>query len=194
MSHPGGFVRGGNPWAGGADGAGDGQGPQPGQPVLVDIGRYASWTVSSAKHGNGVTCLCDGDEKTFWQSDGTQPHIIDLQFSTLVRVQSLGLLLDHTLDESYTPKRVVVRAGYSATDLRDVCTEELDEPKGWVWIPLGNGQPCGVTAAMLVQIAVLENHQNGRDSHIRGVKVLSPEGLSTRAFTTSGFSQHAGLR
>lgn len=35
--------------------------------------------------GNGVDLLRDGRSDTFWQSDGTQPHLINIQFQNKVR-------------------------------------------------------------------------------------------------------------
>jgi len=32
----------------------------------------------------------------------------------------------------------------------------------------------GVIKAFLVQISVLANHQNGKDTHLRGVKIFAP--------------------
>lgn len=32
----------------------------------------------------------------------------------------------------------------------------------------------GVVKAFLLQISVLANHQNGKDTHLRGVKILAP--------------------
>jgi anaphase-promoting complex subunit 10 len=34
---------------------------------LCEIGHLASWSVTSAKPGNGVELLRDGDPATFWQ-------------------------------------------------------------------------------------------------------------------------------
>ena len=45
-----------------------------------EIGGLAVWTVTSAKPGNGVDMLRDGREDTYWQSDGTQPHFVNIQF------------------------------------------------------------------------------------------------------------------
>lgn len=56
------------------------------------LGDRAIWSVSSAKSGSGVACLrfvfsfsCvltnrDNNLDTFWQSDGDQPHFINIQF------------------------------------------------------------------------------------------------------------------
>ena len=51
-----------------------------------EIGRLAVWSVTSAKPGNGVELLRDGREDTYWQSDGAQPHLVNVQFQKLVGV------------------------------------------------------------------------------------------------------------
>jgi anaphase-promoting complex subunit 10 len=43
-----------------------------------EIGDLAVWTLSSAKQGNGVDQLRDNNINTFWQSDGQQPHFINI--------------------------------------------------------------------------------------------------------------------
>jgi anaphase-promoting complex subunit 10 len=48
----------------------------------------------------------------------------------------VALLLDFKLDESYTPSKVAVRAGTTVHDLRELQAVELEEPAGWVDIPL----------------------------------------------------------
>jgi len=55
-----------------------------------EIGHLAVWTVTSAKPGNGVELLRDGSEDTYWQSDGTQPHLVDIQFQKKVHIQVRG--------------------------------------------------------------------------------------------------------
>lgn len=50
-----------------------------------DIGKLAVWSVTSAKPGNGVELLCDDRDDTYWQSDGSQPHLINIQFQKKVR-------------------------------------------------------------------------------------------------------------
>ena len=49
-----------------------------------EVGGLAVWTVTSAKPGNGVELLRDDREDTYWQSDGTQPHLINIQFQRKV--------------------------------------------------------------------------------------------------------------
>jgi anaphase-promoting complex subunit 10 len=52
-----------------------------------EIGDEAVWTLSSAKAGNGVEQLRDENTNTFWQSDGAQPHFVNIQFMKKTRVQ-----------------------------------------------------------------------------------------------------------
>ena len=49
-----------------------------------EIGNLAVWTVTSAKAGNGVDLLRDSREDTYWQSDGSQPHLVNIQFQKKV--------------------------------------------------------------------------------------------------------------
>lgn len=86
----------------------------------------------------------------------------------------VALSLDHRLDESYTPARLSVRAGGSQRDLKEVALAELQEPCGWVVVPLrppGGGRSL---SAYLLQLAVISNHQNGRDTHVREAKIYAP--------------------
>eukprot|EP00166_Cyanidium_caldarium_P005549 ctg_681.g354 len=103
---------------------------------LVEIGDEAAWSVSSAKAGNGVDMLRDGNTHTFYQSDGTQPHTITIQFQRRVKLCEIRLYLDYRLDESYTPSRLGVRLGSDAHDLREALTCTFTEPRGWVSIRL----------------------------------------------------------
>lgn len=56
---------------------------------LLSAARYA---VTSAKPGNGVELLRDGRDDTYWQSDGTQPHLINIQFQKKVHVSQVQRL------------------------------------------------------------------------------------------------------
>lgn len=44
----------------------------------------AVWSVTSAKPGNGVELLRDGRDDTYWQSDGAQPHLVNVAFQKKV--------------------------------------------------------------------------------------------------------------
>lgn len=69
--------------------------------------------------------------------------------------------------------RISVRVGSSFHDLQELEAVDLTEPTGWVHIATRDaaGHP---VRTFFVQIAVLSNHQNGRDTHLRQIKVHSP--------------------
>jgi anaphase-promoting complex subunit 10 len=169
------------------------------------------WTLSSAKIGNGVQQLRDGNLTTFWQSDGIAPHWINVQFSKRTRISRIALYLDEKIDESYTPAKIAVKIGNSLHDLQQVQVVELEKPQGWISIPLSlpvteeggeDGEGVYFVKAFMLQIAVLASHQLGRDTHIRQVKIFGPTLHETsclnstplRQFTTTEFSIHATLR
>ncbi|RKP21598.1 galactose-binding like protein [Rozella allomycis CSF55] len=103
-----------------------------------DIGDQAHWMLSSRKMGFGVENLRDDQVETFWQSDGNQPHLINIMFSRKTSVYALAVYLDYRQDESYTPQKILVRAGYTYHDLQDVCQKEFNEPCGWTLFPLSD--------------------------------------------------------
>lgn len=119
-----------------------------------------------------------------FRSDGPQPHLINIQFPRKTHIEELALFLNYKLDESYTPCKVVVKAGSHFHDLKDVKLVELDEPNGWIQIPLSRAPLSAPRTAdvarrvplraFLLQICILGNHQNGRDSHVRQVKIYGP--------------------
>ena len=156
----------------------------------------ASWTLSSAKPGNGIEQLVDGNPETFWQSDGSQPHAVTIQFYKKTKLTDLWILFNYKADESYTPLQLSVRIGSGYYDLQEKQVVDLREPDGWVRIPLALppadsdralvrqdhasirdksfGGACDFLRTFVLQIAVVANHQNGRDTHVRGIKVFGP--------------------
>lgn len=77
------------------------------------------------------------------------PHSSTLDCLSQVRLQSLAVYLDYKLDESYTPNKVSVSAGTSYDDLKHIKTIDMEEPSGWVTIPL---QIPGMRCAMLLAV------------------------------------------
>jgi anaphase-promoting complex subunit 10 len=139
-----------------------------------ELGEEAVWTISSAKPGNGVEQLRDNNTETYWQSDGLHPHTITIQFLRKVNVSDVCLFLDYTLDESYAPKKINIRSGTTLHDLVDICGVELTEPTGWIPLHLAPNDESGFLRTHLIQIQIISMHQNGRDTHIRQVKVFGP--------------------
>lgn len=77
-----------------------------------DISSQAVWTLSSCKSGYGVEHLIDNCLDTFWQSDGPQPHLVNMQFKQKTKVKDLCIYADYKQDESYTPSRIVIKVGF----------------------------------------------------------------------------------
>lgn len=167
-----------------------------------EIGDLAVWSVASAKPGNGVELLRDDDLGTFWQSDGAQPHVVNVQFQHKVELCEVALWCEYKMDESYTPSVVSIRAGASCHDLYEVQCVELENPNGWVRVRLRGADDASYLRAYFVQIAILANHQNGRDTHVRQIKIFAPRRDQARAlgrslqldWRTAAYSQYAGVR
>ncbi|KAF4447465.1 Anaphase-promoting complex subunit 10 [Fusarium austroafricanum] len=143
---------------------------------LKEISNLARFTVSSHKPGNGVEELKSDDLKQFWQSDGPQPHKLTMYFTKRVGIRDIRFYVDYNEDESYTPTKVVFKAGTSENNLIEFATMALENPVGWQQVPItgAGGDPDGNTlVAWVVQMQILENHQNGKDTHLRGIKIYS---------------------
>ncbi|KAJ3682930.1 hypothetical protein LUZ60_013157 [Juncus effusus] len=140
-----------------------------------EMGKNAALTVSSFKPGNGVSCLLDSNLETFWQSDGAQPHLVNIQFEKKVQLQLVVLYVDFKLDESYTPSKISIRAGDGFHNLKEIKMVELAKPIGWVHISLSGTEPRELFVdTFMLQIAILSNHLNGRDTHVRQIKIYGP--------------------
>ncbi|EEC09629.1 anaphase-promoting complex, subunit, putative [Ixodes scapularis] len=141
-----------------------------------EVGAQAVWSLSSCKPGFGVDQLRDNCLDTYWQSDGPQPHLVNIHgdrtrgtiLSACTETTEFGHLSDHS-----HAVEISVRVGSSFHDLQELEAIDLNEPTGWVHISTRDtsGRPI---RTFFVQIAVLSNHQNGRDTHLRQIKVHSP--------------------
>lgn len=52
----------------------------------------------------------------------------------------------------------------------------LDNPAGWQQVPIAGagGEPDGNTlVSYVLQMQILDNHQNGKDTHLRGIKIYA---------------------
>lgn len=151
---------------------------------LKEISNLASWTVSSSKPGCGVEALRDEDTGLFWQSDGPQPHHLNIHFSRMVSIRAIRIFLNYEDDESYTPTKISLLAGTGYHDLIPFAALEFTHPKGWIPVNLdnvGGGEDGKTLRAFLVQIKIVENHQNGKDTHVRGLKIYARDERAGRS-------------
>ncbi len=105
---------------------------------MREISTLASWTVSSSKPGCSIPQLRHPSPSLFWQSDGPQPHYLNIHFFKLVRIVGLRLYLDFEQDESYTPTRIIFLAGSGMNDLQEWGEMRLESPRGWIWADFSN--------------------------------------------------------
>ena len=93
--------------------------------------------------------------------------------------------------------RISIRAGSQFHDLVELEQIELSEPVGWVSVPLKDANDKPIRTFM-IQIAILSNHQNGRDTHVRRIKIRSPIQSSALLkfpkFTSPEFNMKAYIR
>lgn len=91
------------------------------------------------------------------------------------------------------------RCGTNFNDLQEIEVVELNEPSGWVVIPLKDLND-RLVRSFMIQIAVIANHQQGRDTHLRQISVHSPieeKPVSTAEYAnwnTKEFLQFASIR
>ena len=64
----------------------------------------------------------------------------------------------------------------------------MEEPTGWVSVPLfANELTFEKLRTNFIQIAIITNHQNGRDSHIRQIRIYGPRPNMSFMFEGSDF-------
>ncbi|KAK3314461.1 anaphase-promoting complex, subunit 10-domain-containing protein [Apodospora peruviana] len=144
---------------------------------LKEINHLAHFSVSSHKPGNGVAELLDDDLDKYWQSDGQQPHHVDIHFIRRVQIRAMRFYVDYNQDESYTPTHIEFLAGYKPHFVH-LSEMTLTNPVGWQDVPIaqsGGGADGHSLDVWVVRMQIKENHQNGKDTHIRGIKIYGLE-------------------
>ncbi|XP_041012294.1 anaphase-promoting complex subunit 10-like [Juglans microcarpa x Juglans regia] len=107
---------------------------------LREMGKKATWSVRSCNPAM-VSSLRDDNLKTYFRSDGTEPHLVNIQFQKKVKLQLVVLYLDFKLDESYTRSKISICAGDGFHNLKMIKTMELVKPTGWVYLSLSGNDP-----------------------------------------------------
>ncbi|KAI8074105.1 anaphase-promoting complex, subunit 10-domain-containing protein [Gongronella butleri] len=135
----------------------------------------ATWAVSTFRPDWGVEKMRDNNPLTYWQSDCSNPkapHTIDLFFTQATVIQQVSIFIDYYQDESYCPKHITIRGGNTYRDLCDIVEVECPEMVGWKNMDLSEilDEPVRV---FQLQISINSTHLNGRDTHVRQLKVYS---------------------
>lgn len=93
--------------------------------------------------------------------------------------------------------RISIRTGINHNNLVELRSFEIHEPAGWVIVPTRDARSNPIKTWM-IQIAVLANHQSGRDTHIRQIVVHSPTETSSifidPKFSSIELASHSSCR
>jgi anaphase-promoting complex subunit 10 len=102
--------------------------------------------------------------------------LLTIHFLRRVEIRAIRFYVDYNQDESYTPTHVVFCAGTGYHDLIKFAEVPLTSPVGWQDVPIadsGGGADGHSLCCWIVQMHIKENHQNGKDTHIRGIKIYA---------------------
>lgn len=136
----------------------------------------AIWSVSSFRPHWGPERLRDNNPQTYWQSDGLnvkRDHSINILFHQATLISQVSLFIDFFQDETYTPKTIVIRGGNTYRDLQDLTTIECPESVGWLNVDLLSNIDGNPFRLYRLQIAILNTYSNGKDTHIRQLKIYT---------------------
>lgn len=117
--------------------------------------------LSTYKTGHGPEELFSESLEHFWHTDGNLPHYIEIEFEEIKRLSEIKMNLGHTQDKSYIPKEIEIRIGKTKDTIELLKTVLISDKMPVVHINI-NEECC------YFQMIILSNHQEGRDSRIRG--------------------------
>ncbi|SMN18044.1 similar to Saccharomyces cerevisiae YGL240W DOC1 Processivity factor required for the ubiquitination activity of the anaphase promoting complex (APC) [Maudiozyma saulgeensis] len=142
---------------------------------LLCVNNVALWLASSTKGGSPIENVLNDDPNSFWQSDGGQPHTIDIYFSRRTDIILLALYFSLASDESYTPKLFKLYVGHSPSDAVFYKSYHIEHLDGWVGLTFRDNRPDNLMKCQFLRLVFPINHENGKDTHLRGVRIYSPQ-------------------
>ncbi len=149
----------------------------------TDIAALAQVTVSSSN--SLVGRLLDGDTDTFWQTDGSRPHWIQLNFDEDWKVQSVQMYVDYERDRSYCPKKVCIEITHDGETTSAGSTVVPVASKGWVSVSADEEVPF---ICRSLKVLVQENQDGGTNSKVRGLRVFGSRVDESVEILSSTFS------
>lgn len=141
---------------------------------LICVNNLALWKASSSKTGNPIENILNDDPNSFWQSDGGQPHTIDIYFTHRMDIILLSLYFSLASDESYTPKLFKVYVGHSPSDAVFYKTFHIEHLDGWIGLTFGDNRADNLLKCQFLRLVFPINHENGKDTHLRGIRIYTP--------------------
>ncbi|OAX33882.1 galactose-binding like protein, partial [Rhizopogon vinicolor AM-OR11-026] len=122
----------------------------------------------------------------WFPSELAQLHFITVEFPRKVAIQKISIYFSWPQNDSYNPSTLTIRAGTGPSDLQDVRVASLEKPDGWITFDvLAKNAACNLCIvnpssskpvhAYVLQVIVVQNHMSGKDTHMRGLRVLGPQ-------------------
>lgn len=141
---------------------------------FTNVTHLAYWKASSCKSGNGISNAIDDNFDNYWQSDGIQPHTVEVYFSKRMDISLIAMFLTLSADESYTPRIINIHAGNSPSDAVYYKTLEVTNMNGWVALTFEDNLPTEkLLKCQYLRFTFPINHENGKDTHLRGIRIYT---------------------
>lgn len=121
--------------------------------------------LSSYKNGSGLAELLSSNPLEFWHTDDNLPHFISIQFARRTFVEEVQLSMSFSRDDSYTPEVIELWSGLVRDGVALERKYEFLHPEGYTHLPLGKH-------VFYIYIVIRTNHQEGRDSRVRNLRIL----------------------
>lgn len=120
----------------------------------------------------------------------------------------MRIYLDFQADESYTPTKIQFLAGMGVHDIQEFAEMTFEQPTGWIDVDFSrvgiiesdddedensaneiDWRKRPVLRAFLVQVRIMENHQNGKDTHLRAVQLFARDETQENRTTEATISR-----
>ena len=85
--------------------------------TIKDISEDGHWESSSNRPANNIMNLTNSSMDEFWQSNGYLPHIIDVKFPKLTRINNIVMYFSNSQNSSYAPYHIKIYGGTNELDL-----------------------------------------------------------------------------
>lgn len=155
---------------------------------VTNISNFGYWKPSSSKQNFEIKNALNDKLEDFWQSDGVQPHYVDVYFSKGVEIKKIAIFLSTIADESYTPRLINIYAGHSESDLCFYKTLMIESVNGWVGLTFEDNREWDhLLKCQFLRFTFPVNHENGKDTHLRGIRIYSPSIQTTASRYDTAF-------
>ena len=146
---------------------------------MTNVSHLGHWKPSSYKIGNPIENVFDDNLSTFWQSDGVQPHKLSISFSKRIDISMIALFFSLIADESYTPRLIKIYVGHSPSDALFYKTVEVKNLNGWAALTFADVRESDhLLKCQYLHFVFPSNHENGKDTHLRGMRIYSPSKIT----------------